>query len=289
MDKIILKAQNREELDSMIKRSLTLENDETFKINVVKEPKKILFFNIKGVYEIEIVKKHEIEKNKKSNKQEKKNEIKDFKKEIKKDRKSIKENFKKEKNKSENRRPTDNKINSSFSNNNNNIEIDNVFLNKNKESIKEVKSDDVNYDRIRSFIKEFIVNSKLDIRIVQISRDGERYIVNVDGKDIRYLIGEKGSTLNSVEYLLSSVKSFKNIKVVIDSNNYKQKREESLRDLARKKGKKVLETGRNIKLNPMSARERKIIHEEISFIKGLKTESMGEEPKRYLVIKRTKD
>lgn len=289
MDKIILKAQNREELDSMIKRSLTLENDETFKINVVKEPKKILFFNIKGVYEIEIVKKHEIEKNKKSNKQEKKNEIKDFKKEIKKDRKSIKENFKKEKNKSENRRPADNKINSSFSNNNNNIEMDNVFLNKNKESIKEVKSDDVNYDRIRSFIKEFIVNSKLDIRIVQISRDGERYIVNVDGKDIRYLIGEKGSTLNSVEYLLSSVKSFKNIKVVIDSNNYKQKREESLRDLARKKGKKVLETGRNIKLNPMSARERKIIHEEISFIKGLKTESMGEEPKRYLVIKRTKD
>ena len=77
--------------------------------------------------------------------------------------------------------------------------------------------------------------------------------------------------------------------MVIDSNNYKEKREESLRDLARKKGKKVLETGRNIKLNPMSARERKIIHEEISYIKGLKTESIGEDPKRYLVIKRTKE
>ena len=45
MDKIILKAQNREELDNMIKRTLTLESDETFKINVVKEPKKILFLN----------------------------------------------------------------------------------------------------------------------------------------------------------------------------------------------------------------------------------------------------
>ena len=77
--------------------------------------------------------------------------------------------------------------------------------------------------------------------------------------------------------------------MVIDSNNYKEKREESLRDLARKKGKKVLETGRNIKLNPMSARERKIIHEEISYINGLKTESIGEDPKRYLVIKRTKE
>ena len=124
---------------------------------------------------------------------------------------------------------------------------------------------------------------------MDIKRIEERYVVNVDGKDIRYLIGEKGSTLNSVEYLLSSVKNFKNIRVVIDSNDYKQKREESLRDLARKKGKKVLETGRNVKLNPMSARERKIIHEEISFMKGLKTESVGEEPKRYLIIKRTRD
>lgn len=286
MNKIVLKAQNREELDSMIKRALTLENDETFKINIIKEPKKILFFNIKGIYEIEIVKKHEIEKNKNSsNKQEKRNEIKENKREGKKDRKTGKENFKKEKNKTENRRPADNRTNSSFSSQN----TENTQISRNQEVVKEVRNDDPNYDRIRSFIKEFIVNSKLDIKIVQISREGERYIVNVDGKDIRYLIGEKGSTLNSIEYLLSSVKNFKNIKVVIDSNNYKQKREESLRDLARKKGKKVLETGRNIKLNPMSARERKIIHEEISFIKGLKTESMGEEPKRYLVIKRTKD
>ena len=72
----------------------------------------------------------------------------------------------------------------------------------------------------------------------------------------------------------------------MDSNNYKEKREKSLRDLARKKGKAVLSTGNAIKLNPMSARERKIIHEEVSFMKGLQTESVGEEPKRYLVIKK---
>ena len=81
-------------------------------------------------------------------------------------------------------------------------------------------------------------------------------------------------------------KQFKNLKIVVDSNNYKEKREKSLRDLARKKGRAVLATGSAIKLNPMSARERKIIHEEISFMKGLKTESVGEEPKRYLVIKK---
>ena len=295
MDKIILKAQNREELDNMIKRTLTLESDETFKINVVKEPKKILFLNFKGIYEIEIVKKSELERNdNKNNQNEKRNfdkfEKKDNKKDTRKDKKSSKENFKKEKfekNKFDNKKNSGNKINNNFNNAENTVTAE--YTENIENTAKEIKSDDTNYDKIRSFMKEFIVNSKLDLKIVNIEKSGERYIVNVDGKDIRYLIGEKGSTLNSVEYLLSSVKNFKNMKVVIDSNDYKKKREESLRDLARKKGKKVLDTGRNIKLNPMSARERKIIHEEISYIKGLKTESVGEEPKRYLVIKRTRD
>lgn len=289
MDKIILNAQNREELDKMIKRTLTLEKDETFKITVIKEPKKILFFNLKGKYQIDIVKKYEIEKNEFKNDRYEKKNFEKFdkfeKKDVRKDKRNNRENFKKEKNEKygfENKKFSGNRANRNFE--------QNVNTSGNKENeVKEIRNDDSNYDKIRSFMKEFIVNSKLDLRVVDIKRIGERYVVNVDGKDIRYLIGEKGSTLNSVEYLLSSVKNFKNIRVVIDSNDYKQKREESLRDLARKKGKKVLETGRNVKLNPMSARERKIIHEEISFMKGLKTESVGEEPKRYLIIKRTRD
>ncbi|EEY35283.1 protein jag [Pseudoleptotrichia goodfellowii] len=289
MDKIILNAQNREELDKMIKRTLTLEKDETFKITVIKEPKKILFFNLKGKYQIDIVKKYEIEKNEFKNDRYEKKNFEKFdkfeKKDVRKDKRNNRENFKKEKNEKygfENKKFSGNRANRNFE--------QNVNTSGNKENeVKEIRNDDSNYDRIRSFMKEFIVNSKLDLKVVDIKRIEERYVVNVDGKDIRYLIGEKGSTLNSVEYLLSSVKNFKNIRVVIDSNDYKQKREESLRDLARKKGKKVLETGRNVKLNPMSARERKIIHEEISFMKGLKTESVGEEPKRYLIIKRTRD
>ena len=273
----------------MIKRTLTLEKDETFKITVIKEPKKILFFNLKGKYQIDIVKKYEIEKNEFKNDRYEKKNFEKFdkfeKKDVRKDKRNNRENFKKEKNEKygfENKKFSGNRANRNFE--------QNVNTSGNKENeVKEIRNDDSNYDRIRSFMKEFIVNSKLDLKVVDIKRIEERYVVNVDGKDIRYLIGEKGSTLNSVEYLLSSVKNFKNIRVVIDSNDYKQKREESLRDLARKKGKKVLETGRNIKLNPMSARERKIIHEEISFMKGLKTESVGEEPKRYLIIKRTRD
>ena len=268
MEKIVLKAKNREELDNMVKRTLTLGEDEEFRIKVLKEPKKILFFNINGEYEIDIVKKGE------------KREV------------SRVKSAENRKGSGKNDGKYENKKNEARNSGNDHLNSENLKIQKEenrKAEIESENSNDPNFDRIRSFMKEFIVNSKLSLKIVNISKEGERYVVNVDGKDIRYLIGEKGSSLNAIEYLLTSVKTLKNIKVVIDSNNYKDKREEALRELARKKGKKVLDSGRNVKLNPMSARERKIIHEEISFIKGLKTESVGEEPKRYLVIKRIKD
>lgn len=306
MEKIVLKAKNREELDNMVKRSLTLGEDEEFRITVLKEPKKILFFNVNGEYEIEIVKKGEKRENTRVKPAEKragsgKNEAKpeNRKSEFRASGNNHKENRKNDgKNKKENVKQGRKNWNDQNSDNrekyqkNERLNNENVRVQKEENKKVEVEaenSDDPNFGRIRSFMKEFIVNSKLSLKIVDISKEGERYVVNVDGKDIRYLIGEKGSALNAIEYLLTSVKTLKNIKVVIDSNNYKDKREEALRDLARKKGKKVLDSGRNVKLNPMSARERKIIHEEISFIKGLKTESVGEEPKRYLVIKRIKD
>ena len=306
MEKIVLKAKNREELDSMVKRTLTLGEDEEFRIKVLKEPKKILFFNINGEYEIDIVKKGEKREisrvkpaesrtgsGKNDRKYEnKKNEARNsgngHRENRKNDGKNTKENTKSGR-KNWNGQNTENKEKNQG---NEHLNTENLKIQKEenrKAEIESENSNDPNFDRIRSFMKEFIVNSKLSLKIVNISKKGERYVVNVDGKDIRYLIGEKGSSLNAIEYLLTSVKTLKNIKVVIDSNNYKEKREEALRDLARKKGKKVLDSGRNVKLNPMSARERKIIHEEISFIKGLKTESVGEEPKRYLVIKRIKD
>lgn len=306
MEKIVLKAKNREELDNMVKRTLTLGEDEEFKIKVLKEPKKILFFNINGEYEIDIIKKGEkrevsrvkpVENRTGSGKNDgkyenKKNEARNLgnghRENRKNDGKNTKENIKSGR-KNWNGQNTENKE-KNLGNDHLNSENVKILKEENRKvEIESENSNDPNFDRIRSFMKEFIVNSKLSLKIVNISKEGERYVVNVDGKDIRYLIGEKGSSLNAIEYLLTSVKTLKNIKVVIDSNNYKDKREEALRELARKKGKKVLDSGRNVKLNPMSARERKIIHEEISFIKGLKTESVGEEPKRYLVIKRIKD
>ena len=259
MEKIVLKAQNEEELKNMVSRSLTLKEDETYQVKVLKHPKKILFINIKGEYEVKIIKKSELKTN--ENKTKTQSENNNVKKETKKENGN---NYPKNNNKKN-------------------------YKNENSESKEKsvTNQPDTNIDKIRAFFKEFIVNIKIDIRIVNIKKENNnKYLVILDGKDMRFLIGEKGNTLNSFEYLLSTTRQFKNIKIVVDSNNYKEKREKSLRDLARKKGKAVLSTGNAIKLNPMSARERKIIHEEVSFMKGLQTESVGEEPKRYLVIKK---
>ena len=267
MEKIVLKAQNEDELKNMINRSLTLKEDETYQVKVLKYPKKILFVNIKGEYEIEIVKKSEL----------KNNEVK-----VEAEKSKAQNEYKIEK---KERKETERKSGNTFQKSSSRKNYKNENLENEEKSV--ANHPDTNIDKIRAFFKEFIVNIKLDIRIVNIKKENNnKYLVILDGKDMRFLIGEKGNTLNSFEYLLSTTRQFKNIKIVVDSNNYKEKREKSLRDLARKKGKAVLATGSAIKLNPMSARERKIIHEEVSFMKGLQTESVGEEPKRYLVIKK---
>ena len=266
MEKIILKAQNEEELKNMVSRSLTLKEDETYQVKVLKHPKKILFINIKGEYEIEIVKKSDL---KSSDVKSEKPRVQNEEKISKKEKKDVK-----------NQNNYDSKKNNIRKNYRNESP-------ENEEKVIQNSQDDTNIDKIRGFFKEFIVNAKLDIKIINVKKENNgKYLVILDGKDMRFLIGEKGSALNNLEYLISTTKKFKNLKISIDSNNYKEKREKSLRDLARKKGKAVLATGNAVKLNPMAARERKIIHEEVSFMKGLQTESIGEEPKRYLVIRK---
>ncbi len=272
MDEVIkLRAKSEKEVEQMAKNILHLKENETFEIMVLKKPKKFLFLNIEGEYEIRVVdkkKKQEINEIKKAEKTvkaqtEKKESVKE----------KVQEKPREKEKRTQERAPKE-------------IKKPREPREKTEkpESFERKENEGSVENQLRAIIKEFIVASKLNVNIKNIQNRNGRYIVNLEGKDIRYLIGEKGTTLNSLEYLIGTM--VKNVKVVIDSNGYKNKREESLRALARKKGEKVLETGNSIKLNPMSARERKIIHEEISFMKELETQSVGEEPKRCLVIKK---
>ena len=272
MDEVIkLRAKSEKEVEQMAKNILHLKENETFEIMVLKKPKKFLFLNVEGEYEIRVVdkkKKQEINEIKKAEKTVKaQTEKKESVKEKVQEKPREKEKRTQERVPKEIKKPREPREKT-----------------EKPESFERKENEGSVENQLRAIIKEFIVASKLNVNIKNIQNRNGRYIVNLEGKDIRYLIGEKGTTLNSLEYLIGTM--VKNVKVVIDSNGYKNKREESLRALARKKGEKVLETGNSIKLNPMSARERKIIHEEISFMKELETQSVGEEPKRCLVIKK---
>ena len=130
----------------------------------------------------------------------------------------------------------------------------------------------------------FVEKMKLDIKF-KLKRIKERvYVVEFFGKDNALVIGQKGKTLNSFEYLLNSM--IKNCRIEIDVERFKEKRNETLRILAKRMAEKVSKYGKTVRLNAMPPRERKIIHEVVNKYPNLDTYSEGRDPKRYIVIKK---
>lgn len=134
-------------------------------------------------------------------------------------------------------------------------------------------------------------------KIFEITKDDSKYDVNtsngkvsilVNSKDSAHLIGYKGKTIDSIQSIINNIiqKEEKDTtKVFIDVNGYKLKKEEILKNLAKKMAENVVKFNKTIKLEPMSAYERMIIHSELADRKDVETESIGEEPLRRVIIK----
>lgn len=153
--------------------------------------------------------------------------------------------------------------------------------------IKEVKKDkkDIS-ETIQKKAEELLENIGLVLK-VEVDRLSDRnYLVNLYGEDNGIIIGKKGKTLNSFEYLLNSI--MKDYRIEVDVEGFKAKRTETLRELGKKMVEKALKSGKPVRLNPMPPRERKIIHEVVNKYQELDTYSEGRDPKRYIVIKRKK-
>jgi len=111
--------------------------------------------------------------------------------------------------------------------------------------------------------------------------------INVTGDGISRLIGKHGSTLESLQYLVSLVVNkglSPFINISIDCENYRARRKETLESLARNLAKKAKQTRRNVVLEPMGSSERRIIHSALQGDKTISTYSEGDEPYRYVVI-----
>ncbi len=112
-------------------------------------------------------------------------------------------------------------------------------------------------------------------------------INSISSTDMGILIGKRGNTLDSIQYLLSLVVNKnreKYLKVVLDSEGYRQKREETLIKLAKKMAEKATYSKRPVKLEPMNPYERRIIHSALQNFDGVNTYSEGNEPYRRVVI-----
>ena len=122
-----------------------------------------------------------------------------------------------------------------------------------------------------------------------ITFDDEENSVNVDlsGDNMGVLIGKRGQTLDSLQYLVSLVvnkESEEYIHVKVDTENYRQRRKETLENLAKNIAYKVKRTKRSISLEPMNPYERRIIHSALQNDKYVTTHSEGEEPFRRVVV-----
>ena len=105
------------------------------------------------------------------------------------------------------------------------------------------------------------------------------------------LIGKHGHTLNAVEHLLLVYLNKQNdhhISVFVDVNNYKERKEEFIRNMAENAIEKIKKGSRRISLEPMSSHERKIVHEVLSHHRNVHSYSVGTEPHRYVVIEKAK-
>ena len=121
----------------------------------------------------------------------------------------------------------------------------------------------------------------------EINKNEFGFDITINGKDASILIGYRGENLYAFQSIVSAVankNSIEKVRVLIDIENYKAKREKTLQELALKIAKTVEKTKKPVTLEPMQAYERKIIHSILQDSNVVKTESIGEEPRRRVVI-----
>ena len=175
------------------------------------------------------------------------------------------------------------------------LEIEDEEVSTDEIQVEEaVKTLDEENEEILSAAREFLgkILETLELEnIVEMELENNTLNVNVNGDENRLgiLIGKRGVTLDSIQYILNLIvnkKSSRYIRVNLDSSGYRDKRKKTLENLAGKMANKVLKTGRSIKLEPMNAYERKIIHTALQDFEGVLTHSEGKDPFRKVVIQK---
>ncbi|SDI24097.1 spoIIIJ-associated protein [Alteribacillus persepolensis] len=136
------------------------------------------------------------------------------------------------------------------------------------------------------FLRQVIQEMQVDAEVEVIKR-GKETELSLSGENLGVLIGKRGKTLDSLQYLTNLVAnrhSNQYSRIVLDAENYRERRRIALEELAERLANKAMRTREKVVLEPMNARERKIIHSALQANENIETHSDGSEPYRHIVI-----
>ena len=141
-------------------------------------------------------------------------------------------------------------------------------------------------DRVRAIVATVVEALGVEGE-VEVTEDDDRILATVDGEEVGLLIGRRGQTIDALQ-LLCYRAAFRGIndrkRVQVDAAGYRDRRRELLEGQADRAAKRALESGKEIELEPMSASERKVVHDHLVERSGIETFSEGEEPERCVIV-----
>ncbi len=143
-------------------------------------------------------------------------------------------------------------------------------------------------DNVKSFLKDVFEAMNMTVVVdVKFNEEEKTMDIDLSGDEMGVLIGKRGQTLDSLQYLVSLVVNKETddyIRVKVDTENYRQRRKDTLENLAKNIAYKVKRTKRTVSLEPMNPYERRIIHSALQNDKYVSTHSEGDEPFRRVVV-----
>ncbi len=165
-------------------------------------------------------------------------------------------------------------------------EQDETSYKRREREIKPLENPQEAIDKVENFLRDIYKAMDMDVELVS-NYDGEVLNVQMNGDDMGILIGKRGQTLDSLQYLVSLVVnkgSSSYVRIKLDTENYRERRKATLENLAKNISVKVRKTRQNVYREPMNPYERRIIHSALQDDPFVTTHSEGEEPDRKVVV-----
>jgi spoIIIJ-associated protein len=151
----------------------------------------------------------------------------------------------------------------------------------------EVVATQENADELVAILSELLELADLDANAGIAEISGRYVTISLDGRDVSYLVGRRGEVINALQYLMnvmSTRKLHNGVRVVLEGNDYRKKRQDVLTKLATQIAEEVAKRGEEAVLDALPAFERRVVHKALSEFPGVVTYSEGEEPNRRVVI-----